>query len=150
MLGYYREAGPRLGVPSQYVKPDGTPRKVDAKGHIQPDGMGANYPELVKNEGLTLIPLPGDKKWTADKLAELLRDCGPCYMRTKLVNASGQFIGGHILVLVGARGSDNTAIYHDPAKWAYMEMSIDQLNRRFNWDDTLLSKYSMMCKLPNR
>jgi hypothetical protein len=29
MLGYYREIGPRLGVPEQYVRPDGTPQKTD-------------------------------------------------------------------------------------------------------------------------
>ena len=147
MLGYFREAGPRLGVPAQYVKPDGTPHQVDAKGNIQPLGMGANYPTLVENERLTTIPLPANKKWTCEKLTEILRDCGPCYMRTKLYGAGGHFLGGHILVLVGAKTTTNTVTIHDPAKGPNIELSIDELNNKFNWDETPLSKYSMMCKL---
>jgi Papain-like cysteine protease AvrRpt2 len=146
MLGYYREAGPRLGVPSQYVKSDGTPHQVDRSGGIQPRGMGANYPELVKNEGLTLIPLPTDKKWTCEKLATLLRDNGPCYMRTKLFTATGTFVGGHILVLIGAKASTNMVVIHDPDAGPNIELSIADLNQKFNWDETPLSKYSMMCK----
>lgn len=148
MLGYYREAGPRLGVPAQYVKPDGTPQGVDAKGDIQPLGMSNNYPALVENEGLTLIPLPADKKWTSDKLAELLRDCGPCYMRTKIFDANGVFLGGHIIVLIGVKSTANVVIVHDPARGPNIEMSIDDLNAKFNWDATTVAKYSMMCKLP--
>lgn len=147
MLGYFREAGPRLGVPAQYVNPDGTPHQIDVKGNIQPRGMGANYQQLVTNEGLTLIPLPTDKKWTCEKLAEILRDCGPCYMRTKLYSATGAFVGGHIIVLIGATPSTNTVIVHDPAKGPNIELSIDDLNKKFNWDETPVSKYSMMCKL---
>jgi hypothetical protein len=147
MLGHYREIGPRLGVPEQYVKPDGTPQGLDAKGNIQPLGMGKNYQKLVENEGLTLIPLPADKKWTCDQLADILRDCGPCYMRTKLFNATGHFIGGHIIVLVGSKASTNTVTVHDPAKGPNIELTIDELNARFNWDETPVSKYSMMCKL---
>jgi hypothetical protein len=148
MLGYNREAGPRLGVPAQYVKPDGTPQGVDAKGNIQPLGMSNNYQTLVENEGLTLIPLPADKRWTCDKLAELLRDCGPCYMRTKIFGANGVFLGGHIIVLVGVKTTTNVVVVHDPARGPNIEMSIDDLNAKFNWDDTTVAKYSMMCKLP--
>jgi len=146
MLGHFRELGPRLGVPAQYVKPDGTPHQVTAQG-IQPLGMGANYQKLVDNEGLSIIAQPADKKWTCDKLAQLLRDSGPLYMRTKLFNAGGVFVGGHILVLVGAKPSTKTVIVHDPAKGPNIEFGIDELNRRFNWDNTPVSKYSMMCKL---
>src|SRR5262249_53874052 len=92
MLGCYREAGPRLGKPAQYVKADGKPLQLDAKGNIHALGMGENYPKLVKNEGLTLIPLPESRQWMCDKLADLLRDCGPCYMRTKLYGADGHCV----------------------------------------------------------
>lgn len=149
MLGYFREAGPRLGVPAQYVRPDGRPLQVDFRGNVQPLGMGANYPALVANERLTLVLLPENKTWSCGKLAELLRDCGPCYMRTKLYGADGQCVGGHILVLVGAKTSANTVTIHDPAKGPNIELTIDDLNKRFNWDETPLSKYSMMCKLPS-
>ncbi|QBQ98963.1 papain-like cysteine protease family protein [Paraburkholderia pallida] len=147
MLGYYREIGPRLGVPAQYVKPDGTPHEVDAKGNIQPRGMGANYPVLVTNEGLSMVPLPADKQWTCEKLATILRDCGPCYVRTKLFDAKGAHVGGHIVVLIGSKPSANTVVIHDPAKGPNIEITIDDLNKRFNWDDTPLAQYSMMCKL---
>lgn len=148
MLGYNREVGPRLGVPAQYVNRDGSPR-VDARGHVQPLGMGANYATLVANERLTLISIPADKKWTCEKLVELLRDCGPCYMRTKLYDHNGIFVGGHIIVLIGSKPSSRTVIVHDPAKGPSIEFSIDELNSRFNWDNTPVAQYSMMCKLPN-
>ncbi len=147
MLGYYRETGPRLGVPAQYVKPDGSPQGADAQGNIQPLGMNANYATLAQNEGLTSIPLPADNRWTCDKLAEILRDCGPCYMRTKVFSAAGAHVGGHILVLVGSKPSNNTVVIHDPARGPSIEMSIDTLNTKFNWDKTAVSGFSMMCKL---
>lgn len=112
--------------------------------------MGANYPLLVQNEGLTLVPLPSDRRWTAARWAELLRDCGPCYMRTKVYDANGHSVGGHIIVLVGAKTSTNTVTVHDPAKGPNIELSIDDHNRRFSWDVTPVSQYSMMCKLPQR
>ncbi len=146
MLGYFRMVGPRLGVPEQYVKADGTPQGVDSKGNIQPLGMGKNYQTLVDNEGLTMIPLPADSKWTCEKLSELLRDCGPCYMRTKLFSKDGVFVGGHIIVLVGSKTSDNTVTVHDPAKGPDIVLTIDALNARFNFDATTVSKYSMMYK----
>lgn len=147
MLGYFREAGPRLGVPEQYMQADGKPR-LDAKGELQPLGMGANYPKLVQNEALSTIPLPADNKWTAAKLADLLADCGPIYMRTKVFGAGGVFLGGHILVLIGAKTSSNTVVVHDPAVGPSVELSIDSLNARFNWDKTAVSEYSMMYKPP--
>jgi hypothetical protein len=147
MLGFYRAAGPRLGVPAQYQNPDGSSR-LDSTGSLQPLAMGVNYPALVENEGLTHIPIPASKAWTCEKLAEILRDCGPCYMRTKLYSSSGTFLGGHILVLVGAKTSTDTVILHDPARGPNLERPIAWLNGLFNWDDNERLKYSMMCKLP--
>ncbi|MGI9280485.1 MAG: papain-like cysteine protease family protein [Endozoicomonas sp.] len=43
MLGYYREQGPRLGVPSQYVKLNGQPQKVDNKGNTAALGACRTY-----------------------------------------------------------------------------------------------------------
>src|SRR5262249_26057708 len=64
MLGYYREQGPRRGVPEQYVRPDGTPQATDARGNTAALPMDVNYPKLKQNEGLTTIPLPADRRWT--------------------------------------------------------------------------------------
>jgi hypothetical protein len=148
MLGYYREQGPRLGVPEQYVKPDGSPQKVDKKGNTAALAMGKNYEKLMENEGLTTVPLPKDKKWTCTKLAMILRDCGPCYVRRGWIK-NGKLTGGHAVVLVGARESDKKVVIHDPGSRGHdWECSIDEFNAFFKWDGSKAEKYSMMCKLP--
>lgn len=148
MLGYYREQGPRLGVPSLYVNPDGTPQKTDAKGNVAAKAIGGvNYDTLVANEGLTAIPLPANKTWTCEKLAEILRDCGPCFIRRGF-RKNGVLTGGHAIVLVGARTSDNKVVCHCPTRGPDQEYTIVQFNDFFKWDDPRAAKNSMMVKLP--
>lgn len=144
MLGYYREVGPRLGVPQQYVQSNGAPREVTKEG-IQPLPMGDNYLQLVANERLASIPLPADKTWTCEKLAALLRHCGPLYVRTKVLDKDGVHTHGHIVVLIGAKPSRQTVIVHDPARGPNIEQSIGRFNRRLNWDDSR-SFYTLMYK----
>ncbi|WP_282608171.1 papain-like cysteine protease family protein [Pelagibius sp. Alg239-R121] len=149
MLGYYREQGPRLGVPDHYLKPDGSPQKVDKNGNTAALAMGsAGYEQLVVNEGLTAVPLPSDKRWTCRKLAEILRACGPCFVRRGWIK-QGKLTGGHAVVLVGARESDSKVVIHDPgSRGANWECTIDEFNAFFKWEGTKAKKYSMMCKLP--
>ncbi|MGI9283058.1 MAG: papain-like cysteine protease family protein [Endozoicomonas sp.] len=105
------------------------------------------YIQLVENEGLTLIPLPKNKQWTCGQLAGLLRDCGPVYVRRGWVK-NGKVSGGHAVVMVGARESDNRVVIHDPGSRGHdWECSIDEFNGFIKWDSTK-SKYTMMCKLP--
>lgn len=127
MLGYYREQGPRLGVPSQYATPgpDGNP---DPKP-ISP----ATLPTLAANEGLTQVPLPQSKAWTCDGLAEILRECGPILIGRGFIKG-GHLTGGHIIVVVGARATDGIVIIHDPAVGANLTLPIDKFNGIFPWN----------------
>ena len=134
MIGYYHEQGPRLGVPSQYVKPNGAPQDVDKNGNTAPLPVGpALFPVIAKNEGLVQVPLPKDKKWTSDGLAEVLRECGPCFVGRGF-NQNGKLVGGHIICLVGARGSDNTVTVHDPWTGPNQTMSISDFNAIYPWN----------------
>lgn len=150
MLGYYREIGPRLGVPEQYVKPDGSPQKTDlgfrgGKGATAALGMGSNYEKLMDNEGLITVPLPAGKQWSSAQLAGILTKFGPCYVRRGFVR-DGKLTGGHAIVLVGAKPSDDAVIVHDPWTGPNQQMSIDEFNRVFKFNDVRASKYSMMYK----
>jgi hypothetical protein len=150
MVGYYREAGPRLGVPEQYVKPDGTAQKTDlgfrgGRGATAALGMGSNYDKLMNNEGLVTVPLPTGKSWSTEQLAIILQKFGPCYVRRGFIK-NGQLTGGHAIVLVGAVASSNTVIVHDPWKGANQKMSIDEFNQVFKFHDARAAKYSMMYK----
>lgn len=138
MLGYFRENGPRLGMPSQYLTSNGLPRLIG--GTLQPAAMGKNTPELAANEGWKQLPLPQDKAWTCEQLITILQKCGPCYMRTK----SSPTVG-HILVLVGADSDAKTVTVHDPARGPNRTFPIDDLNRIFKWDGER-ARYSMMYK----
>jgi hypothetical protein len=121
---------------------------VDSQGNTAGLAIGSKgYVELVKNEGLTLIPLPANRQWSCDQLAALLRDCGPIYVRRGWLK-NGVLTGGHAVVLVGARGSTGTVIIHDPGSRGHdWECSIDEFNGFIKWDGST-SKYTMMCKLP--
>lgn len=150
MLGYYREIGPRLGVPEQYLKPDGSPQKTDlgfrgGKGVTAALGMGSNYEKLMDNEGLVTVPLPAGKTWTCEQLAGILTKFGPCYVRRGFIKG-GKLTGGHAIVLVGAESSSGSVIVHDPWKGPDQRMSIDEFNQVFKFDDPRASKYSMMYK----
>jgi hypothetical protein len=135
MLGYYREAGPRLGVPERYKNPDGTPRLGSAGGADPLPITPSEMPELLKNEGLTKVPLPSAKAWTADALAEILRTSGPVLVGRGFRNwTTGQLIGGHFIVLIGAKGSDNTVTVHDPGYGPNIACPLATFNDFFPWD----------------
>jgi hypothetical protein len=134
MIGYYHEQGPRLGVPSRYVKPDGSPQDVDKKGNTAPLPVSPTVLEdVARNEGLVQVPLPTDKKWTCDGLATVLRECGPCFVGRGFVQ-NGTLVGGHIICLVGARSSDNVVTVHDPWTGPNKTMSIAEFNSIFPWN----------------
>jgi hypothetical protein len=150
MLGYYREIGPRLGVPEQYVKPDGTPQKTDlgfqgGRGATASLAMGHNYEKLMKNEGLMTVPLPQGKSWSTEQLAGILTKFGPCYVRRGFIR-DGKLTGGHAIVLVGALASADQVVVHDPWKGPNQKMSIAEFNRVFKFNDARAASYSMMYK----
>jgi hypothetical protein len=134
MLGYYREVGPRLGVPERYKNPDGSPR-VGSTGGADPLPITPNeMPELLKNEGLTKVPLPSNKAWTADGLAEILRTSGPCLVGRGFRDTKGLLIGGHFIVLIGAKDSNKTVTVHDPAYGPNITCPLSMFNDFFPWD----------------
>ena len=145
MIGYYYEAGPRLGVPEQYVKPSGAPQKADKWGNTAAFGMGKNYDKLLENENLVTVPLPKDKIWTCMKLVQILNQHGPCYVRRGFIN-QGKLVGGHAVVLVGAKTSSNEVILHDPWTGPDKHMSIADFNKVFKWEGERATKYSIMHK----
>lgn len=140
MLGYYREQGPRLGVPERYATP-GPGGNPDPKP-ITPDVL----PILAANEGLTQIPLPASKAWTCNGLVEILRDCGPMLVGRGFLVA-GSLQGGHIIVVVGARGADNLVIIHDPAVGPNLTLPIAGFNSVFPWNRPE-APWLAMVKLP--
>jgi hypothetical protein len=144
MIGFYFEAGPRLGVPGQYTINKTTAGGV---GYVAPTAMGANYEELVKNENLVPVPHPDPKAWTCEVLVNLLKRRGPMYVRRGWIK-NGQLTGGHAIVMVGARTSDNKVIFHDPgSRGANWEATLADFNQFFKWNDSK-SKYSLMYKRP--
>jgi hypothetical protein len=149
MVAYFHEAGPRLGVPAQYTLPkfgrkqDGT---IDpTHRYLAPEPIGARYAELKANEGLVAVPLPADKKWTCIRLSQILKEHGPCYVRRGFLQ-NGVLTGGHAIVLVGSKMSNNTVIYHCPTNGPDQVMSIDEWNKVFKWSDARAKDYSMMYK----
>jgi hypothetical protein len=93
MVGYYHEAGPRVGLPDEWA--------VD---------LGLDYrriSELAKAEGLKAVPRPEDK-FDGDAWIKLLKAHGPIW-------AAGNFglNGGlHAIVVTGVR--DGIVLYNDP------------------------------------
>jgi hypothetical protein len=128
MIGYFHEAGPRLGVPSQY-----SIAKTTAKGtaYVAPTAMGAKYAEMMAAEDLVSVPLPSSKKWTCAMLVSLLKRRGPMYVRRGWIKG-GKLTGGHAIVMVGARESDNKVIFHDPgSRGPNWEASLADFNAFF-------------------
>jgi hypothetical protein len=104
MVSYFWEAGPRLGVPEQYAA---NPR--------DPEPMGARYATLKKNERFEGVPLPASKKWTINKLYNVLENYGPCYVRRGYRNkVTGNLDGGHAVVLIGANLVEKEVCILDP------------------------------------
>ena len=146
MVSYFWEAGPRLGVPAQY-----------AANPKDPEGMGARYASLKANENFEGVPLPAAKKWTIQKLYNVLENYGPCYVRRGFRDAvSGKLEGGHAVVLAGANLIDGTVCILDPwftkdkggagaDKWR-QHHSLAQFNDFFKWDELWAPNISLMYK----
>ena len=125
MVAYFFEAGPRLGMPEKYSAKSG--------GHAPM--MSEEYPTLMKNENLALIPLPESKRWRSHRLADLLRRNGPLsFGWNKKSPISGKFYG-HRSVLIGYMKRERKAVFHDPENGPNTRISIDTLNERFRWNN---------------
>lgn len=119
--------------------------------------MGARYQELKKNEHYEGIPLPAAKKWTIQKLFNVLEYYGPCYVRRGFRNSTtGELEGGHAVVLIGANIIDKQVCILDPwfskdnsgagpDKWR-QHHSIEQFNDFFKWDEYWAPGISLMYK----
>lgn len=146
MVGYFWEAGPRLGVPEQY-----------AANPKDPQPMGSRYATLKANENFEGVPLPAAKKWTVYKLYNVLENYGPCYVRRGYRNkTTGNLDGGHAVVLIGVNLIDKTVCILDPwysrdtggagaGKWR-QHYSIADFNDFFKWDESWTPGISLMYK----
>jgi hypothetical protein len=117
MLAYFFEAGPRVGVPSQY-----TPGLYGYGGH-KALSVGA-VATLEKNENLEAVPGSGSPL-DASALEELLRSSGPLWFAWKKTNGAGQSYG-HAAVVIGVDATFVT--YHDPEDAPKSRMTIFNFN----------------------
>ena len=126
MLGYYFEAGPRLGDPTLW-----TP-----KGH-KPIVDSTN---LQKNENLVQVAYPPSKAWTMDALSDLLRGWGPQLISWTKTNNGKTY--GHCSALIGTDDSTTQVIIHDPENAPNTRMTLSAFNGAFMWNilDSMLRK----------
>ena len=150
MVAYFQEQGPRRGAPAQYTIPK---HMRDKDNHVIGDmvvasePIGARYAELMANEGLKTVELPQSKQWSCLALCEILESKGPCYVRRGFRDkATGVLKGGHAIVLVGCKMSLKKVYYHCPTLGPDREVSIDDFNDMFKWDDPRAPTYSLMYK----
>ena len=93
MVAYYREQGPRLGLPERWAANTGI-------------GI-ADFVRLAKAEGLSSIPFPAWSTLSARLLEMVVGYCGPIW-------CAGQWDGvPHIVVLTGV--ADGNVYINDPA-----------------------------------
>jgi Papain-like cysteine protease AvrRpt2 len=126
MLGYYFEAGPRLGDPSLWT-PQGHKVIQDSK-------------TLQKNENLVEVGYPAGKAWPLDDLADLLRKYGPQLISwTKTHNGATY---GHCSALIGTDDGRDEVIIHDPENRPNTRMKRADFNKQFMWNipDSMLRK----------
>ena len=117
MVGYYFEAGPRLGDPTLW-----TPQ-----GH-QPISDSTN---LAKNEHLVEVAYPVGNAWTAAGLIDLLTKYGPQLVSwTKTHNGATY---GHCSTLIGVDDKTQEVIIHDPEKAPDTRMPLATFNSLFMW-----------------
>ncbi|PMY59951.1 MULTISPECIES: papain-like cysteine protease family protein [Pseudomonas] len=92
MVAFYREQGPRLGIPTVYAANTGvTPAQIRL---------------LTKNEGLTDAELPVG--CTAEQIEAALRQYGPLWL-------DGDWFGpAHIIVVTGVDTTSKEIIFNDP------------------------------------
>lgn len=93
MVAYYREAGPRLGIPDVYMANTGV--------------TAAQMRLLAKNEGLKEATLSYGG-CTAEQLEAALRKYGPLWV-------DGDWFGpAHIIVVTGVDTTSKEVIFNDP------------------------------------
>ena len=118
MVSYYREAGPRLGMPKVWQENKGI--------------SIAQESTLARNEGLTAFPLPTSKSFTEANLYAALKQAGPLWCAG---NWDGE--GAHIIVLTGLQ--DGEVYFNDP--WPVDKgikddiRPIDWFNKWLDWSD---------------
>ena len=118
MVAYYREAGPRLGLPQVWQDDTGV--------------TTAQKSALARAEGLSLFPLPRTKRFTNGNLYAGLKQAGPLW-------CDGDWDGGsaHAIVMTGIDG--DTLYFNDP--WPVnrgvrdRRMSLGDFNRYLYWAD---------------
>ncbi len=92
MVAFYREAGPRLGIPDVYAANTGV--------------TAAQMRLLARNEGLRDAVLPN--VCTAEQLERALRTFGPLWV-------DGDWFGAaHIIVVTGVDTTSKEVIFNDP------------------------------------
>jgi hypothetical protein len=121
MVGYYFEAGPRLGVPEKY----------DAAKGYHSGMMVEEYPKLIANEHLEIISLPKSKKWDGGALADLLKQYGPLSFGWNKTVGGKTY--GHRSVLIGYDARKNEVIFHDPENAPNSRLSLADFNAKFRW-----------------
>ena len=125
MVGFYFEAGPRLGNPELFKRP------LDKKNTVQ---MSDIFPLVVmQNEGLEEVPEPADKKWKNWQLAKMLKEYGPLMM-------SWWAPGAHVSVVIGIDSESNEVIYHDPENAPNSRMSLNNFNNKLMWGNRALMR----------
>ncbi len=137
MVGYYFEAGPRLGDPSLHTRAvgkfkDGSPMT----GH---DVINSSV-TLQKNENLVEVAYPPTKEWTIDALAGLLRKWGPLLISWSKTHNGSTY--GHCSALIGADDKNSMVIIHDPENEPNKKMGLAKFNKAFMWNitDSMLRK----------
>lgn len=111
MVCYYREAGPRLGLPDKWTANTG----------ITP----TDFVDLAKNEGLEPIKSP-IAQWSSVDIYLLLRQAGPLW-------CAGYWFGpGHIIVLAGVDG--DKIYFNDPDGPKKKTGTIDWFNSKLAWN----------------
>ena len=117
MVGYYFEAGPRLGDPTLWT-PQGHQPIVDSTN-------------LAKNEHLVEVAYPVGNAWTAAGLIDLLTKYGPQLVSwTKTHNGATY---GHCSTLIGVDDKAQEVIIHDPEKAPDTRMPLATFNSLFMW-----------------
>jgi Papain-like cysteine protease AvrRpt2 len=110
MVTYYREAGPRLGIPRAYQFNTG----------IFPFQFGV----LARNEGLK--PVTISQGATAEQLEVLLNKHGPLW-------CDGDWFGAkHIIVLTGVDTSANEVFFNDPDGGVAKQNSVTWFNQHLS------------------
>lgn len=128
MIGYYFEAGPRLGDPTLFTLnvgqfKDGTPMV----GHdVIVDGTN-----LMANENLVEVAYPANQQWTCNALSDLLRKWGPLLISWTKTDGGNSY--GHCSTLIGALSGEGQVIIHDPENAPNKRYGIKKFNEMFMW-----------------